>query len=59
VTPGLFPPISQDLAAPGHRLHPLKGERQGVWAIDVSRTWRLTFRFDGKNCFDVDYEDYH
>jgi proteic killer suppression protein len=49
----------QDLAAPGHRLHPLKGPRQGVWAIDVSRTWRLTFRFDGNNCFDVDYEDYH
>lgn len=49
----------QDLAAPGHRLHPLKGQRQGVWAIDVSRNWRLTFRFDGKNCFDVDYEDYH
>ncbi len=48
-----------DLAAPGHRLHPLKGPRAGEWAIDVSEKWRITFRFDGQDCFDVGYEDYH
>ncbi len=49
----------RDLAAPSHRLHPLKGDRSGQWAIDVSENWRITFRFDGQHCFDVNYEDYH
>ncbi len=49
----------RDLAAPGHRLHPLKGARAGEWAIDVSENWRITFRFDGQHCLDVGYEDYH
>jgi len=49
----------RDLDSPGFRLHPLKGDRQGQWAIDVSAAWRITFRFDGQNCYDIDYEDYH
>ena len=49
----------RDLDSPGFRLHPLKGDRQGEWAIDVSAAWRITFRFDGQNCYDVHYEDYH
>ncbi len=49
----------KDLDAPGHRLHPLKGDRKGKWAVDVDRTWRITFRFDGRDADDVDYEDYH
>lgn len=48
-----------DLDAPGHRLHPLKGDRSGQWAIDVSGKWRITFRFEGQDCLDVNYEDYH
>lgn len=49
----------RDLDAPGSRLHPLKGERAGQWAVAVDRTWRITFSFDGRDCSDVDYEDYH
>jgi proteic killer suppression protein len=48
-----------DLDAPGHRLHPLKGDRKGEWAIDVDRRWRITFTFDGHGCDAVNYEDYH
>ena len=48
-----------DLSAPGLRLHPLKGARAGEWAVDVDRNWRITFRFDGRDCDDVNYEDYH
>ena len=48
-----------DLAAPGLRLHPLKGTRAGEWAVDVDQNWRITFRFDGRDCDDVNYEDYH
>ena len=48
-----------DLDIPGFRLHPLKGDRSGHWAIDVSGNWRLTFRFDGGDVHELDYEDYH
>jgi proteic killer suppression protein len=49
----------RDLDAPGLRLHPLKGGRKGQWAVDVDRNWRITFSFDGRDCDDVNYEDYH
>jgi toxin HigB-1 len=50
-----------DLKLPGLRLdlHPLKGSRRGSWAMTVKQNWRVTFRFDGEDVFDVDYEDYH
>jgi proteic killer suppression protein len=49
----------RDLNAPGLRLHPLKGGREGQWAVDVDRNWRVTFTFDGRDVDDVNYEDYH
>jgi proteic killer suppression protein len=48
-----------DLNLPGYDLHPLKGDRAGTWSISVSGNWRVTFRFDGNDVTDVDYEDYH
>lgn len=48
-----------DLALPGLKLHPLKGDRKGTWAVSVSGNWRITFRFEGKNADLIDYEDYH
>lgn len=44
---------------PGFRLHSLKGNRKGYWAIDVSKNWRIVFRFEEGNVYVVDYEDYH
>ena len=49
----------EDMDLPGYRLHPLKGERSGHWAIDVSGNWRLTFRMDAGDIYDLNYEDYH
>jgi proteic killer suppression protein len=49
----------KDMALPGLVLHPLKGERKGIWAVSVSGNWRITFRFVGKDADSVDYEDYH
>ncbi len=40
-------------------LHPLTGDRKGYWSLTVSRNWRITFRFQEGDVFDVDYEDYH
>ena len=48
-----------DMGLPGLRLHPLKGGRAGSWSVSVSGNWRITFRFEGKDALDVDYEDYH
>ncbi|HEX4160499.1 MAG TPA: type II toxin-antitoxin system RelE/ParE family toxin [Rhizomicrobium sp.] len=44
---------------PGARLHPLKGERKGRWALSVSGNWRLVFEFEGEDATNVDLIDYH
>jgi toxin HigB-1 len=48
-----------DMDMPGLRLHPLKGELKGLRAVTVRANWRVIFRFDGHDAFDVDYVDYH
>ena len=48
-----------DMAAPGWRLHPLKGELSGHWAVWLDENWRLTFAFESKDAVLVDYRDYH
>jgi proteic killer suppression protein len=48
-----------DLDLPGFRLHALKGDRKGSWAITVRANWRITFRMDDRDVTDVDYIDYH
>jgi toxin HigB-1 len=49
----------QDMAAPGFRLHPLKGDRRGFWAVTVRANWRIVFRIDDGDAHDVDLVDYH
>lgn len=49
----------QDVDIPGFRLHPLKGERKGQYAVTVTGNWRVTFRFEEGEVVDVDYLDYH
>ncbi|MCC5878606.1 MAG: type II toxin-antitoxin system RelE/ParE family toxin [Idiomarina sp.] len=48
-----------DLDIPGYKLHPLKGDRKGIWSITVSGNWRLTFEFRDGHTYLLDYEDYH
>lgn len=48
-----------DLDLPGYRLHPLKGDLKGHWSISISRNWRMTFRFEDGDAYDVDLIDYH
>ena len=47
------------MGLPGFRLHPLRGDLEGHWAVTVSGNRRVTFRFDGPDAYDVDYIDYH
>lgn len=49
----------QDMNFPGSHLHQLKGKLRGVWSVQVSGNWRITFRFKNGDAFDVDYVDYH
>ncbi|VAW13686.1 HigB toxin protein [hydrothermal vent metagenome] len=29
------------------------------WSVTVRANWRITFRFENGDVYDVDYEDYH
>ena len=48
-----------DLDLPGYRLHPLKGDLKGYWSISISGNWRVTFRIEDGDAYDVDLTDYH
>jgi toxin HigB-1 len=40
-------------------LHKLSGDRTGFWAIRVNGPWRIVFRFDNGDAFEVEIVDYH
>ena len=44
---------------PGYRLHRLRGDREGQWAVSVSGNWRLVFEFEDEDATSVDLVDYH
>ena len=47
------------LRLPTFRLHELKGDLKGYWAVTVRANWRIIFRFEGGKALDVDLVDYH
>ena len=49
----------QALNLPGYRLHPLKGVLRGFWSVTVRANWRIVFRFEREDAFDVELIDYH
>jgi proteic killer suppression protein len=51
------PPQALDL--PRYRLHPLKGGLRGLWSVTVRANWRIVFRFQETDAFDVELIDYH
>jgi len=44
---------------PGNRLHALEGDRAGQHSISVNDQWRVCFRFEDGDPFDVQICDYH
>ena len=44
---------------PQNRLEKLKGNHKEQWSIRINEQWRLCFRFEGGNAFDVEIVDYH
>ena len=51
--------VPQDMNLPGWKLHALRGDLAGHWAVWVNGNWRLTFDFDGADAAVVDYQDHH
>lgn len=48
-----------DMNFPGSDLHLLEPKQQGVWAVKVSKNWRITFILENGEAREVDYLDYH
>lgn len=44
---------------PGNRLKPLQGKRAGEHTIRVNDQFRICFKWQGGDAFDVVLEDYH
>ena len=44
---------------PGNRLEALAGDRQGQHSIRINDQYRICFRFEEGNAYDVEIVDYH
>jgi toxin HigB-1 len=44
---------------PGNRLEKLKGARVGQHSIRINDQWRICFRWNDGNAYDVEIVDYH
>ena len=49
----------RDINFPGSNLHKLSGKYQSFWSVNVSGNWRIIFKFQNGDAFDLDYLDYH
>lgn len=46
-------------APPGNRLEALKGDRAGQHSIRINDQWRICFRWEGTDAYQVEIVDYH
>jgi toxin HigB-1 len=44
---------------PGNRLEALRGDRQGQYAVRLNDQWRVCFRWESGDAYDVEICDYH
>lgn len=44
---------------PGNRLHALQGDRRGQHSISINDQWRICFRFEDGDAYEVEVCDYH
>ena len=56
---GLAEQLEDLKVPPGNRLHPLSGNRQGQHAISINDQWRICFRFEDGDAYEVKVCDYH
>lgn len=46
-------------APPGNKLHPLKNDRKGQYAIWINEKYRVCFVWQDGDAYDVEITDYH
>ena len=51
--------VDDPRSPPSNRLEALKGDRKGQWSIRINEQWRVCFRFESGDAFDVEIVDYH
>lgn len=51
--------LSSLLAFPGNRLEKLKGKLAGWYSIRINNQYRICFRFQNGDAYDVTITDYH
>jgi len=51
--------IEDLIALPSNRFEALGGDRAGQFSIRINRQWRICFRFQDGDAFDVQITDYH
>jgi toxin HigB-1 len=44
---------------PSNRLKKLTGDLKGLWSLCINKQWRIIFRWNKGDAFDVDVVDYH
>ena len=44
---------------PSNRLEALRHDRAGQWSIRINNQWRICFRFEDGDVFNVEIVDYH
>ncbi len=44
---------------PGNRLEKLVGDYEGFWSVRINNQWRIVFRWQGEDAFDIAIVDYH
>ena len=44
---------------PANHLEQLKGDREGQYSIRINNQWRICFKWEGTDAFDVEIVDYH
>jgi toxin HigB-1 len=50
---------AEDMNFPGSGFHGLSGNLGGSWSVKISGNWRLLFRFEGQDAYEINYVDYH
>ncbi|MBQ1478053.1 MAG: type II toxin-antitoxin system RelE/ParE family toxin [Erysipelotrichaceae bacterium] len=51
--------LSQLNNPPGNHLEALHGDREGSWSIRINDQFRICFRYEEQDFYDVEITDYH
>ena len=51
--------LEQLALPPSNRLEALAGSLKGFWSIRINQQWRIVFRWNAGDAFDVKITDYH